>query len=202
MFGITLATGLVVDDAIVVIENIERHIQEGETDSHKAASGAMKEVAGAVIATSLVLVAVFVPVAFFPGTTGILFRQFALTIAFSISISAFNALTLSPALSALLLKQQHGGKIWLFREMDKFISAVTHGYQRALRGFLRFRLAAVALFVLGLGLTYFVFQRVPKGFVPNEDQGWFIIAVQAPTGASAEYTRDIEHQVQAILERT
>src|SRR5579859_7702671 len=99
LFGITLATGLVVDDAIVVIENIERHIQEGEHDSHKAASVAMGEVSGAVIATSLVLVAVFVPVAFFPGTTGILFRQFALTIAFSISISAFNALTLSPALS-------------------------------------------------------------------------------------------------------
>ncbi len=96
LFGITLATGLVVDDAIVVIENIERHLQEGETDPVKAASSAMKEVTGAVIATSLVLVAVFVPVAFFPGTTGILFRQFALTIAFSIAISAFNALTLSP----------------------------------------------------------------------------------------------------------
>ena len=96
LFGITLATGLVVDDAIVVIENIERHVQEGESDTHKAASVAMSEVAGAVIATSLVLVAVFVPVAFFPGTTGILFRQFALTIAFSISISAFNALTLTP----------------------------------------------------------------------------------------------------------
>src|SRR5579862_4241712 len=101
LFGITLATGLVVDDAIVVIENIERHVQEGERDTHKAASVAMSEVAGAVIATSLVLVAVFVPVAFFPGTTGILFRQFALTIAFSIAISAFNALTLTPALSAI-----------------------------------------------------------------------------------------------------
>ena len=110
MFGITLATGLVVDDAIVVIENIERHIQEGERDSHKAASVAMGEVAGAVIATSLVLVAVFVPVAFFPGTTGILFRQFALTIAFSIAISAFNALTLTPALSAILLGREHGRK--------------------------------------------------------------------------------------------
>ncbi len=107
LFGITLATGLVVDDAIVVIENIERHIQEGEEDAHKAASVAMGEVAGAVIATSLVLVAVFVPVAFFPGTTGILFRQFALTIAFSISISAFNALTLTPALSAILLGSGH-----------------------------------------------------------------------------------------------
>src|SRR4029079_8194205 len=103
LFGITLATGLVVDDAIVVIENIERHIQEGERDPHTAASLAMKEVAGAVIATSLVLVAVFVPVALFPGTTGILFRQFALTIAFSVSISAFNALTLTPALSAIFL---------------------------------------------------------------------------------------------------
>src|SRR3989442_1485553 len=158
MFGITLATGLVVDDAIVVIENIERHIQEGETDSHKAASAAMKEVAGAVIATSLVLVAVFVPVAFFPGTTGILFRQFALTIAFSISISTFNALTLSPALSAILLGLAHVEQGWVFREMDKVISAITHGYQSSLRSFLRFRLVAVVLFLAGLGLTYVVFQ--------------------------------------------
>jgi HAE1 family hydrophobic/amphiphilic exporter-1 len=103
LFGITLATGLVVDDAIVVIENVERHIVEGITEPHNAASVAMKEVAGAVIATSLVLVAVFVPVALFPGTTGILFRQFALTIAFSVAISAFNALTLTPALSAIFL---------------------------------------------------------------------------------------------------
>src|SRR5437588_7228648 len=103
LFGITLATGLVVDDAIVVIENIERHIAEGEHDSHKAAGAATAEITGAVIATSLVLVAVFVPVAFFPGTTGILFRQFALTIAFSITISAFNALTLAPALAAIFL---------------------------------------------------------------------------------------------------
>src|SRR5947208_878734 len=107
LFGITLATGLVVDDAIVVIENIERHIAEGDRDPFHAASAAMKEVTGAVIATSLVLIAVFVPVAFFPGTTGLLFRQFALTIAFSIAISAFNALTLTPALSARLLGRTH-----------------------------------------------------------------------------------------------
>jgi HAE1 family hydrophobic/amphiphilic exporter-1 len=200
LFGITLATGLVVDDAIVVIENIERHIQEGEHNPVKAASAAMKEVTGAVIATSLVLVAVFVPVAFFPGTTGILFRQFALTIAFSISISAFNALTLSPALSALLLGRQHGGqKIWLFREVDKVIAGITNGYRHALRTFLRFRLIAVILFLIGLGLTYVVFQRVPRGFVPNEDQGYLIIAVQSPSGASLEYTRGIETQVQKIL---
>jgi HAE1 family hydrophobic/amphiphilic exporter-1 len=201
LFGITLATGLVVDDAIVVIENIERHIQEGEADPHKAASAAMKEVAGAVIATSLVLVAVFVPVAFFPGTTGILFRQFALTIAFSISISAFNALTLSPALSALLLRRSHDRKIWLFRQVDKVVSGVTLGYQASLRAFLTFRLVAVILFFAGLGLTYFVFQRVPKGFVPEEDQGWFLIAIQAPPGASTEYTRAIEDQVTAIMRK-
>jgi len=200
LFGITLATGLVVDDAIVVIENIERHIQEGEASPRKATSDAMKEVTGAVIATSLVLVAVFVPVAFFPGTTGILFRQFALTIAFSIAISAFNALTLSPALSALLLGRQHGGKIWIFREMDKIIAALTSGYHRALSTFLRFRLVAVILFLVGLGLTYVIFQRVPKAFVPNEDQGWLIVAVQCPPGASTEYTRSIVEQVAHLME--
>jgi HAE1 family hydrophobic/amphiphilic exporter-1 len=199
LFGITLATGLVVDDAIVVIENIERHLQEGEKDARKAASAAMEEVAGAVIATSLVLVAVFVPVAFFPGTTGILFRQFALTIAFSISISAFNALTLTPALSALLLGREHGQKNWLFRGVDRVINGINEGYRRVLRGFLRFRLVAVILFFAGLGLTYVVFQRVPTGFVPNEDQGYFMILVQAPSGASLEYTKKIGEQVNAVL---
>jgi len=199
LFGITLATGLVVDDAIVVIENIERHIQEGERDAHKAASVAMSEVAGAVIATSLVLVAVFVPVAFFPGTTGILFRQFALTIAFSISISAFNALTLTPSLAAILLGREHGEKSWFFRNVDKVIAAVTNGYRHLLRGFLQYRLVAVVLFFAGLGFTYWIFQRVPKGFVPNEDQEYFMIAVQAPSGASLEYTKNIGQQVSNIL---
>jgi hydrophobic/amphiphilic exporter-1 (mainly G- bacteria), HAE1 family len=200
LFGITLATGLVVDDAIVVIENIERHIQEGEHSPRKATSAAMGEVTGAVIATSLVLVAVFVPVAFFPGTTGILFRQFALTIAFSIAISAFNALTLSPALSALLLGREHGEKIWLFREVDKVVAAVTNGYRKALGLFLRLRLVAVVLFLAGLGLTYFIFQRVPKAFVPDEDQGWLIVAVQAPPAASTQYTRSIVEQVAHIMQ--
>ncbi len=199
LFGITLATGLVVDDAIVVIENIERHIQEGEHDAYKASSAAMREVASAVIATSLVLVAVFVPVAFFPGTTGILFRQFALTIAFSISISAFNALTLTPALSALLLGREHGQKNWFFREVDKVLTAVTNGYRHSLRTVLKFRWVAVVFFFAGLGLAYLVFERVPKGFVPNEDQGYFIIAVQAPPGASLQYTSNIEQQVYQIL---
>jgi hydrophobic/amphiphilic exporter-1 (mainly G- bacteria), HAE1 family len=201
LFGITLATGLVVDDAIVVIENIERHIQEGELIPSKATSDAMKEVTGAVIATSLVLVAVFVPVAFFPGTTGILFRQFALTIAFSIAISAFNALTLTPALSAILLGREHGEKNWLFRRVDTMVAAVTDGYRASLRAFLRFRLIAVVLFLVGLGLTYFVFQRVPKAFVPNEDQGYFIVAVQAPPAASTQYTRSVVEQVAQIMQK-
>ncbi len=198
LFGITLATGLVVDDAIVVIENIERHLQEGESDPVKASSDAMKEVTGAVIATSLVLVAVFVPVAFFPGTTGILFRQFALTIAFSIAISAFNALTLTPSLSALLLGREHGEKNWFFKQVDRVLAAVTNGYVRALRAFLRFEVVALILFAAGLGLAYFVFRQVPQGFVPNEDQGYLIVAIQAPTGASLEYTRKIGEQVTAI----
>jgi HAE1 family hydrophobic/amphiphilic exporter-1 len=198
LFGITLATGLVVDDAIVVIENIERHLQEGEPNPVKAASEAMKEVTGAVIATSLVLVAVFVPVAFFPGTTGILFRQFALTIAFSITISAFNALTLTPSLAALLLGREHGEKNWFFKRVDRVLAAVTNGYVRALRAFLRFEVVALILFAAGLGLAYFVFRQVPQGFVPTEDQGYLIVAIQAPTGASLEYTRNIAAQVTAI----
>ena len=201
LFGITLATGLVVDDAIVVIENIERHIQEGQSEPHQAASEAMGEVAGAVIATSLVLVAVFVPVAFFPGTTGILFRQFALTIAFSISISAFNALTLTPSLSALLLGKTHGKKNFFFAAVDRMIAKLNAGYRRALHKFLEFRWVAVILFFSGLALTWFVFRRVPTGFVPNEDQGYFIIATQAPTGASLSYTKKIGEQISKILEK-
>jgi hydrophobic/amphiphilic exporter-1 (mainly G- bacteria), HAE1 family len=198
LFGITLATGLVVDDVIVVIENIERHLQEGETSSIKAASAAMKEVTGAVIATSLVLVAVFVPVAFFPGTTGILFRQFALTIAFSIAISAFNALTLAPSLAALLLGRLHGEKNWFSLRVDRVLAVITNAYVHALRVFLRFEAVALILFVAGLCLAFFVFKHVPQGFIPSEDQGYLIVAIQAPTGASLDYTRQIGRQVAAI----
>src|SRR5580700_3439935 len=199
LFGITLATGLVVDDAIVVIENIERHIQEGEHDSSKAAAAATGEITSAVIATSLVLVAVFVPVAFFPGTTGILFRQFALTIAFSIAISAFNALTLAPVLAAIFLSGSHHQKWWILRKFDDGVVAMTSGYRALLHHVLKYRLAMVVLFFAGLGATYFVFTRVPTGFVPDEDQGYFIIVIQAPSGASMEYTKAIGKQVAAML---
>ena len=199
LFGITLATGLVVDDAIVVIENIERHIAEGEHDSRKAAAAATGEITSAVIATSLVLVAVFVPVAFFPGTTGILFRQFALTIAFSIAISAFNALTLAPVLAAIFLRDSHRQKWWWLRKFDDAVVVVTRGYRRLLHYVLEYKLAMVVLFFAGLGLTYFVFTRVPRGFVPDEDQGYFIVVVQAPSGASLEYTKAIGKQVSDML---
>src|SRR6202035_458753 len=200
LFGITLATGLVVDDAIVVIENIERHIQEGEHDSRKAAAAATGEITGAVIATSLVLVAVFVPVAFFPGTTGILFRQFALTIAFSIAISAFNALSLAPVLASILLRDSHGRQKWLWlRKFDAGIQALTNGDRRLLGHRLTYKLAAALVFLAGLGLTYFVFTRVRTGFVPDEDQGYFIIVIQAPSGASLEYTKNVGKQVASLL---
>jgi len=199
LFGLTLATGLVVDDAIVVIENVQRHITEGISEPHNAASIAMKEVAGAVVATSLVLVAVFVPVAFFPGTTGILFRQFALTIAFSVSISAFNALTLTPALSAIFLGHGHMVKSRIFGAFNKGMAAFGRGYQNVLRFVLRFEYVAVVLFFCGLGLTYWVYQHVPKGFIPQEDGGYFIIAVQSPQGASLEYTSTICSEVEGIL---
>jgi HAE1 family hydrophobic/amphiphilic exporter-1 len=199
LFGITLAVGLVVDDAIVVIENIERHIQEGEHDSHKAAAAATAEITSAVVATSLVLVAVFVPVAFFPGTTGILFRQFALTIAFSIAISAFNALTLAPVLAAIFLSGGHHKKWWWLEKFDDGVNAFTRGYRALLHHVLKHKLAMTVLFFAGLGATYFVFTRVPTGFVPDEDQGYFIIVVQAPSGASLEYTRAIGKQVSDLL---
>ena len=200
LFGITLATGLVVDDAIVVIENVERHIAEGITEPHNAASVAMKEVAGAVIATSLVLVAVFVPVALFPGTTGILFRQFALTIAFSVSISAFNALTLTPALSAIFLghhRERAQGRF--FKAFNKIVETGTNWYRSTVRRVLGWRFAAVLVFVGLLGCTYLVYQRVPRAFIPDDDQGYIMFIVQSPQGASLTYTRDVCAKVEEAL---
>jgi HAE1 family hydrophobic/amphiphilic exporter-1 len=200
LFGITLATGLVVDDAIVVIENVERHITEGITEPHNAASVAMKEVAGAVIATSLVLVAVFVPVALFPGTTGILFRQFALTIAFSVSISAFNALTLTPALSAIFLGHHRERAQWrFFKWFNRAVEAGTTAYRHTLRGVIGWRFATLVLFLGTLGLTYWIYQSVPRAFIPEDDQGYVMFVVQAPQGASLTYTRDICAKVEETI---
>ena len=198
LFGITLATGLVVDDAIVVIENVQRHIQEGDNEPHHATSAAMGEVTSAVIATSLVLIAVFVPVSFFPGTTGILYRQFSLTIAFSIAISAFNALTLSPALAALLLRRADE-KHSVLHLAERGIKSLGRGYARAIHGVLRIRWVMLLLFFLGLFGAYWEYTHVPTAFVPEEDQGFMIVLIQAPQGASLSYTTHIEAEVSAVL---
>src|SRR5688572_25439038 len=198
LFAIVLATGIVVDDAIVVIENIERHIQEYGKTPQRAASDAMREVFGAVIATALVLIAVFVPVAFFPGTTGRLYQQFALTIAFSVAISAFNALTLTPALSALLLRHDASGTSWLFRPLERALHAGTTVYVRGVRGLMRARWAMAVIFAALLGATYYVYNRVPTAFVPEEDAGYFLSIVQAPPGASLEYTTNVTKEAEKI----
>jgi HAE1 family hydrophobic/amphiphilic exporter-1 len=197
LFGIVLATGLVVDDAIVVIENIQRHMGEEHSDSHIAASNAMGEVTGAVVATSLVLVAVFVPVAFFPGTTGLLYKQFSLTIAFSIAISAFNSLTFTPSISALLLRAESGKKNALFRAFNHVMHRTTARYVWTAKKAIKARYLVLVLFFAGLAATFVVYKRVPTGFVPDEDQGWFMITVQAPQGASVEYTSQAMREVEA-----
>jgi hydrophobic/amphiphilic exporter-1 (mainly G- bacteria), HAE1 family len=192
LFGITLATGLVVDDAIVVIENVERHIMEGISEPHNAASVAMKEVAGAVVATSLVLVSVFVPVALFPGTTGILFRQFALTIAFSVSISAFNALTLTPALSAIFLGHHRERAQWaIFRWFNRAFDAGATFYRETLRRVAENRVPALLAFAIVLAGAVFLYLRIPKGFIPEDDQGYLMVIVQTPQGASLAYTQEV-----------
>ena len=202
LFGITLATGLVVDDAIVVIENVERHIVEGITEPHNAASVAMKEVAGAVIATSLVLVSVFVPVALFPGTTGILFRQFALTIAFSVSISAFNALTLTPALSAIFLgHHRERAQGAFFRWFNRMFELGAGAYKRAVFTAATWKGATLAAFALALVGAFWLYRLVPRGFIPEEDQGYLIIMIQTPQGASLEYTKQVSAQVEAVLSK-
>jgi hydrophobic/amphiphilic exporter-1 (mainly G- bacteria), HAE1 family len=199
LFGITLATGLVVDDAIVVIENIERHIHENRLRPIEAASTAMGEVTSAVIATALVLGAVFVPVAFFPGTTGRLYQQFALTIAVSMGISAFNALTLTPALSAVLLGRGEKPKGMFFRGVNRVIDGGTAGLVAMLRRLIRVRALVTIVFTGLLAATYWVYRSVPSGFVPDEDQGYVMVLIQAPPGASLDYTMNIVKQAERIM---
>jgi len=198
LFGLVLATGLVVDDAIVVIENVQRHITEDIADAHEATSIAMREVTSAVVATSLVLISVFIPVSFFPGTTGQLYKQFALTIAFSIAISAFNALTLSPALAALLLRQEkHKGGI--LHAIDTGIKKMSGGYARVIHTVIRLRYIMLVLFIGGLAATVLVYRSVPTAFVPQEDQGYLIVVIQSPQGASLAYTEGIEDRLAQVI---
>ena len=199
LFGIILATGIVVDDAIVVIENIERHIQQYKKTARQAASDAMREVFGAVIATGLVLVAVFVPVAFFPGTTGRLYAQFSMTIAFAVALSVFNAITLTPALSALLLDRESHDKGRFFTWFEQVVTSGTDAYIRGLHAAMRWRWAVVATFLVSLGLTWWVYRTVPQAFVPEGDPGYFMVQVQAPAGASLEYTAGVAREAEKII---
>ena len=214
LFGITLATGLVVDDAIVVIENVQRHMHMEHSDPHLATSNAMAEVTSAVVATSLVLIAVFLPVSFFPGTTGILYRQFSLTIAFSIAISAFNALTLSPALSALFLRGEeqrphqldflHIGFISrafaaFIHAADSLITWMGRTYARSIHFALKIRYIILVVFLAGLYATYAMYRIVPTGFIPQEDQGFLMVIIQAPPGSSLAYTSALSDRAESLI---
>ncbi len=199
LFGIVLAIGIVVDDAIVVVENIERHMREYGKSAFQAAVDAMQEVLSAVIVIGIVLVAVFVPVAFFPGTTGRLYQQFSLTIAFAVVLSVFNAITLTPALAALLLDKESHAHGWFFSRVNGVIDAGTNAYVATVRWALGWKWVLLVVFGLGLGATWWVAQQVPTAFVPEEDEGFFITIVQAPAGASLEYTDGIAKQAEKIL---
>ncbi|HEY5676672.1 MAG TPA: efflux RND transporter permease subunit, partial [Myxococcales bacterium] len=201
LLGLVLAIGLVVDDAIVVVEAVMHHIEHGMTPK-EATAQAMKEVSGPVVAIALVLSAVFVPVAFIGGISGQLYRQFAITIAVSVMFSAFNALTLSPALSALLLKPKGGKKSFLqpfYNVFNKGFDKVTGGYL-SVTGFLtRKVLRAVILVAASIVLTVVLAKRIPNGFMPDEDNGYFYVAVQLPDASSLERTSATTAKVETIL---
>ncbi|MGB3536213.1 MAG: efflux RND transporter permease subunit [Microcoleaceae cyanobacterium] len=190
LFACTLATGLVVDDAIVIVEAISLKIEQG-MKARQAALDAMQELTGATIATSLVLMAVFIPVSFFPGTTGIIFKQFALTIAFAVVFSTFNALTFSPSISALILRkkgEKTGPLGWFFDKFNQGFGWVQKQYTRLINFLVSINTLVMGIFIGGLVLTFLMYSWVPGGFVPEEDQGYFLVIYQAPDGVSLNYT--------------
>jgi len=204
MFGLVLAIGLVVDDAIVVVEGVQRHIEEGLAPKD-AARRAMEELSGPVIGIALVLSAVFVPTVFIPGITGRLYQQFALTIAISVVLSAFNALTLSPALAALMLRPKKGSR----GPLAKFFAWFNHSFKSGTQLYLRlsglfirkWALALVLLLACGLAGVFFG-SRVPSSFLPDEDQGYVFVNMQLPNAASLERTSAAAKQVEEILANT
>ena len=204
LFGLVLAIGLVVDDAIVVVEAVERNIEEG-LSPRDAAFKAMEQVSGPVVAIALVLAAVFVPTAFVPGITGRMYQQFAITIAVSVLISAFNALTLSPALAALLLRpkrEMRGPLGMFFRGFNRWFARATNGYVSACGHLIRksaFSMLLILAFAVFAGL---IGSRLPGGFVPDEDQGYFYLNVQLPLAASLQRTAAVNDKLDAILKET
>ncbi|HRZ24154.1 MAG TPA: multidrug efflux RND transporter permease subunit, partial [Candidatus Contendobacter sp.] len=199
LFGMILAIGIVVDDAIVVIENVERNMHEFGLDPKEAARRAMDEVTGPVIAIVLVLCAVFIPTAFLSGITGQLYKQFAITIAISVIISGVVALTLSPALAAILLKPSHGQKNIFFRGFEAGFNWMTNGYVAGSAFLVRRALIALVLFGGLLFVTFGLFKSVPGGFVPDEDQGYLLGVAILPDGASLDRTREVVNQANAIF---
>ncbi len=208
LFGLVLAIGIVGDDAIVVVENVERNISQGLSPV-QATYRAMQEVSGPIIAIALVLVAVFVPLAFITGLTGQFYRQFALTIAISTVISALNSLTLSPALAALLLKDHHAPKDWLTRVMDglfgwffrgfnRFIGASSEAYGRGVGGILTRKSLVMGVYVVLLGVTFVLFRAVPGGFVPAQDKQYLIGFAQLPDAATLDRSEDVIRRMSEI----
>ncbi len=204
LFGLVLAIGLVVDDAIVVVEAVERHIEEGMSP-REATLQAMREVSAPVIGIALVLSAVFIPTAFLPGITGRLYQQFALTIAISVIFSAFNALSLSPALSALLLRprrKSRGPLAWFFDKFNRAFGVMTSGYVTWSRFAIRKALLSFALLaVLAVGAGFFG-SRLPSSFLPEEDQGYVYMALQLPEASSLERTDQAARKIEEILKNT
>ncbi|HZQ18194.1 MAG TPA: multidrug efflux RND transporter permease subunit [Terriglobales bacterium] len=201
MFGLVLAIGLVVDDAIVVVEAVERHIEEG-LKPKEAALKAMEEISGPVIGIALVLSAVFVPTAFIPGITGRLYQQFAVTIAISVIISAFNALSLSPALSALLLrpkKASHGPLRKFFDWFNRGFGRTTNGYIRASAALARKSGVVVVVLLLFAAVAVWFGKTLPSGFLPDEDQGYAFVNLQLPVASSLQRTDEAARQVEQVL---
>ncbi len=212
LFGLVLAIGIVVDDAIVVVENVERWLEQG-VQPREAARRAMDEVTGPVIAVALVLCAVFVPCAFIGGITGQFFRQFAVTIAVSTAFSAFNSLTLSPALAAILLRPRGAPRDlltrtldfvlgWFFRGFNRVFRAGAEGYTRLVGVLLRGAVLALLVYAALLALTYWEFNRVPSGFVPEQDKGYLMLNVQLPDSAGVDRTQQAIDEVGKIARDT
>ena len=201
LFGLILAIGVVVDDAIVVVENVQRHMAEGMSPPD-ATRKAMEEVTAPVIATTLVLLAVFVPVAFTPGLTGRLFEQFAATIAISVTLSSINALTLSPALCATLLKPPKQARRGPLAWFESGLTRTRNGYNVAVRSLIRRTVLGLALVAAVFGATAFIGMPLPTGFIPPEDRGAFFVDVRLPDGAALPRTAAVLAEVEQILAET
>lgn len=200
LFGMVLAIGIVVDDAIVVVENVERHMREDRISAKEAAKRAMNEVTAPVVAIVLVLVSVFVPVGFIGGITGALYKQFAATIALSVTFSGFVALTLSPALCGVVLTPQHGKRSGFWVVFDRIFGRTQHGYTNTVAALLVRPIRVMAVFGLLLAVCVGLFQTLPKSFLPEEDQGYFIVVAQLPDGASKQRTEAVLEKVERFFQ--